>query len=141
MSESKVENISKTQGCKMKNKEMRFIDLFAGIGGIRLGFESIGAKCVYTSEWNKFSQQTYRANFHDEHEINGDITKIDAKDIPDHEILLAGFPCQPFSLSGVSKKNSLGRATGFLDETQGTLFFDVARILQEKNRSVSCWKM
>lgn len=113
-------------------KSIKFIDLFAGIGGIRLGFESIGAECVYTSEWNKFSRETYSANFHDEHPIDGDITKVDAKYIPDHDVLLAGFPCQPFSLAGVSKKKSLGRETGFRDETQGTLFFDVARILQEK---------
>lgn len=114
------------------NKKITFIDLFAGIGGIRLGFESIGAECVFTSEWNPFSQKTYAANFQDAHPVVGDITQVDAKDIPDHDILLAGFPCQPFSLAGVSKKNSLGRATGFMDETQGTLFFDVARIIKEK---------
>lgn len=107
----------------------RFIDLFAGIGGLRIGFEGIGGRCVFTSEWNKFSQVTYRANFEDHHEINGDITRIAARDIPEHDVLLAGFPCQPFSIAGVSKKNSLGRAHGFLDETQGTLFFDVVRIL------------
>lgn len=108
-----------------------FIDLFAGIGGLRLGFESIGGKCVFTSEWDKYSQLTYRANFpHDNHEISGDITKIKAADIPAHDVLLAGFPCQPFSIAGVSKKNALGRAHGFLDATQGTLFFDVARIIQ-----------
>ena len=116
----------------MKRKKITFIDLFAGIGGIRLGFESIGAKCVYSSEWNKYSQQTYNANFVDENPIDGDITQVDARDIPDHDVLLAGFPCQPFSLAGVSKKNSLGKSTGFLDETQGTLFFDVARIIKEK---------
>jgi DNA (cytosine-5)-methyltransferase 1 len=109
-----------------------FIDLFAGIGGIRLGFDRAGGKCVFTSEWNTFSQKTYRANFGDGHEINGDITKIEAKDVPDHDVLLAGFPCQPFSIAGVSKKNSLGRAHGFACETQGTLFFDVARILEKK---------
>ena len=111
---------------------IRTIDLFAGIGGLRLGFESIGAKCVYASEWNRFSQNTYAANFDDPFVIDGDITKVEAQTIPDHDILLAGFPCQPFSLAGISKKNSLGRASGFLDETQGTLFFDVARILKEK---------
>ncbi|MEI4488848.1 DNA (cytosine-5-)-methyltransferase [Frigidibacter sp. MR17.14] len=107
----------------------RFVDLFAGIGGLRIGFESIGGQCVFTSEWNKFSQQTYRANFDDGHPILGDITKIHEDDIPEHDVLLAGFPCQPFSIAGVSKKNSLGRAHGFMDETQGTLFFDVVRIL------------
>ena len=108
-----------------------FIDLFAGIGGMRLGFESVGAKCVFTSEWDEYSRTTYRANFASE-EIAGDITKVDHSDIPDHDVLLAGFPCQPFSLAGVSKKNSLGRAHGFACETQGTLFFDVARIIKAK---------
>lgn len=107
-----------------------FIDLFAGIGGMRLAFEYAGGKCVYSSEWNKYSQQTYRANFGDQPE--GDITKVNAEDIPDHDILVAGFPCQPFSIAGVSKKQSLGRATGFEDKTQGTLFFDVCRILKAK---------
>jgi len=110
--------------------EFTFIDLFAGIGGLRRGFESIGGKCVFTSEWDKYSQKTYRANFpDDDHEINGDITRIAASDIPAHDVLLAGFPCQPFSIAGVSKKNALGRAHGFADATQGTLFFDVARII------------
>lgn len=108
----------------------RFIDLFAGIGGLRLAFEANGAKCVYSSEWNKYSRETYKANFNEE--PDGDITKVNAADIPNHEILVAGFPCQPFSIAGVSKKNSLGRATGFEDKTQGTLFFDVCRILKEK---------
>jgi DNA (cytosine-5)-methyltransferase 1 len=108
-----------------------FIDLFAGIGGLRRGFESIGGKCVFTSEWDKYSQKTYAANFpNDDHEINGDITKVDAADIPAHDVLLAGFPCQPFSIAGVSKKNALGRAHGFEDKTQGTLFFDVKRIIE-----------
>lgn len=110
--------------------DFTFIDLFAGIGGLRRGFESIGGRCVFTSEWDKFSQQTYRANFpNDDHEINGDITKVDVAEIPAHDVLLAGFPCQPFSIAGVSKKNALGRAHGFEDKTQGTLFFDVARII------------
>lgn len=108
----------------------KFIDLFAGIGGMRLAFESTGAVCVYSNEWNKFCQQTYSANFGDVPE--GDITKVDASTIPDHDILVAGFPCQPFSIAGVSKKQSLGRATGFEDKTQGTLFFDVCRIIKEK---------
>ena len=107
-----------------------FIDLFAGIGGIRLGFERTGGKCVFSSEWDKYSQLTYSVNFGEV--PAGDITKIDACDIPDHDILLAGFPCQPFSIAGVSKKKSLGRETGFKDQTQGTLFFDVCRILEEK---------
>ncbi|WP_318556758.1 DNA (cytosine-5-)-methyltransferase [Geobacter anodireducens] len=109
-----------------------FIDLFAGIGGIRSGFEAHGGHCVFTSEWNVQSQKTYRANFQDEHEIAGDITEVDARDIPDHDVLLAGFPCQPFSIAGVSKKNALGRPHGFMCATQGTLFFDVARIISAK---------
>ena len=107
----------------------KFIDLFAGIGGLRIGFEAIGGTCVFTSEWNRFSQETYLANFGDGHPIAGDITDIAEMDIPSHDVLLAGFPCQPFSIAGVSKKNSLGRAHGFLDKTQGTLFFDVVRII------------
>jgi DNA (cytosine-5)-methyltransferase 1 len=110
-----------------------FIDLFAGIGGMRMGFEGVGGRCIFTSEWNEWSQQTYRANFeHDEHEIVGDIVPYKVDDIPDHDVLLAGFPCQPFSIAGVSKKNALGRPHGFECTTQGTLFFDVARIIQEK---------
>ena len=85
-----------------------FIDLFAGIGGLRRGFEAIGGKCVFTSEWDKYAQATYRANFKCDHDIAGDITKIDEADIPVHDVLLAGFPCQPFSIAGVSKKNALG---------------------------------
>ena len=107
-----------------------FIDLFAGIGGMRLAFESAGGRCVYSNEWNKYSQQTYFANFGEQPE--GDITKVDENTIPDHDVLVAGFPCQPFSIAGVSKKNSLGRETGFQDKTQGTLFFDVCRILKAK---------
>lgn len=113
--------------------EFRFIDLFAGIGGLRMAFEAHGGRCVFTSEWNPFAQKTYLANFpNSAHHLEGDITKVDEKDIPEHDVLLAGFPCQPFSIAGVSKKNALGRAHGFADETQGTLFFDVARIIEEK---------
>ncbi len=114
----------------LKQHGYTFIDLFAGIGGMRLAFEMAGGCCVYSNEWNKYSQQTYYANFGVQ--PDGDITKIQAETIPDHDILVAGFPCQPFSIAGVSKKNSLGRATGFEDKTQGTLFFDVCRILKAK---------
>jgi DNA (cytosine-5)-methyltransferase 1 len=115
------------------HSSFNFIDLFAGIGGLRMGFDSIGGHCVFTSEYNKFSQQTYAANFRDNHPIFGDITEMtDAHEVPDHDVLLAGFPCQPFSIAGVSKKNSLGRLHGFACEAQGTLFFDVARILDAK---------
>lgn len=112
------------------NANFTFIDLFAGIGGMRLAYEKAGGHCVYSSEWNKYSQQTYFANFGEQPE--GDITKVDEQEIPDHDILVAGFPCQPFSIAGVSKKQSMGRATGFEDKTQGTLFFDVCRILKAK---------
>lgn len=113
-----------------KSEGYRFIDLFAGIGGMRIAYERAGAHCVYSNEWNKYSQQTYYANFGVQ--PDGDITKVDAESIPDHDILVAGFPCQPFSIAGVSKKQSLGRATGFEDKTQGTLFFDICRILKAK---------
>lgn len=113
-----------------ENTAFTFIDLFAGIGGMRLGFEAAGGKCVFTSEWDQHSRKTYQANFPCDHEVAGDIRAIKEKDIPSFDVLLAGFPCQPFSIAGVSKKNSLGRAHGFLDETQGTLFFDVARIIK-----------
>ncbi|WP_312414345.1 DNA cytosine methyltransferase [Pseudescherichia sp.] len=133
----------------------RFIDLFAGIGGIRHGFEAIGGQCVFTSEWNKNAVRTYKANwFNDEasHRFNQDIREVTLSDnknvsetqayahidaaIPDHDVLLAGFPCQPFSLAGVSKKNALGRAHGFECEAQGTLFFDVARIIKAKKPAI-----
>lgn len=113
-----------------ENPTFQFIDLFAGIGGIRLAYQNNGGKCVFTSEWDTYAKKTYEANFG---EVPfGDITQISEKNIPDHDILLGGFPCQPFSIAGVSKKNSLGRAHGFLDETQGTLFFDIARIIKHK---------
>lgn len=115
-----------------QSADFSFIDLFAGIGGIRRGFEANGGQCVFTSEWDKYSQKTYRANFGDSHPVVGDITKVETSIIPDHDVLLAGFPCQPFSLAGVSKKNSMGRSHGFECNTQGTLFFDVARIIDEK---------
>jgi DNA (cytosine-5)-methyltransferase 1 len=111
-----------------------FIDLFAGIGGLRIGFQRMGGKCVFTSEWNEYAQKTYRKWFGEE--PHGDITKIKPKDIPEHDVLLAGFPCQPFSIAGVSKKNSLGRAHGFKCMTQGTLFFDVINIIEIKRPPV-----
>jgi DNA-methyltransferase (dcm) len=129
----------------------RFVDLFAGIGGIRHGFEAIGGQCVFTSEWNKHAVRTYKANWYcdpQEHQFNADIRDITLSDrasvsdadaqahirqsIPQHDVLLAGFPCQPFSLAGVSKKNALGRAHGFACDTQGTLFFDVVRIIDAR---------
>ena len=112
--------------------DFRTIDLFAGIGGIRRGFASAGGHAVFSSEWNEFSARTYRKNYGFAATMAGDITQVDANDIPDCDVVLAGFPCQPFSLAGVSKKRSLGRETGFRDKTQGTLFFDVARIIAAK---------
>jgi DNA (cytosine-5)-methyltransferase 1 len=110
----------------------RVIDLFAGIGGIRMGFEAHGGECVFTSEWNDFSKKTYVENYGDGHTFVGDIIPFPAQDVPDHDVLLGGFPCQPFSIAGVSKKNSMGRPHGFECNTQGTLFFDVARIIATK---------
>lgn len=110
----------------------RFIDLFAGIGGLRVGFNNIGGHCVFTSERDKYARRTYQANFRDNHELGEDIEPFSADPslIPEFDVLLAGFPCQPFSIAGVSKKNSLGRPHGFLDDTQGTLFFDTAKIIK-----------
>lgn len=111
--------------------KFRFIDLFAGIGGLRLGFQAVGGHCVFTSEWDPGAQTTYALNFRDNHPIGGDICEYSANPgkVPEHDLLLAGFPCQPFSIAGVSKKNSLNRPHGFLCDTQGTLFFDTAQII------------
>ena len=111
-------------------EKRKFIDLFCGIGGMRLAFEAAGCKCVFSSDWDKHAQITYEKNFGET--PKGDIRQVVASDIPDHDILVGGFPCQPFSISGVSKKNSLNRPHGFRDKTQGTLFFEIKRILQEK---------
>lgn len=118
---------------KSKVKTFTFIDLFAGIGGIRLAFENAGSgtvKCIFSSEWDQKAQDTYEANFGER--PAGDITKINAESIPDHDILLAGFPCQPFSIAGVTKHKALGNEHGFKHATQGTLFFDIARIIEKK---------
>jgi DNA (cytosine-5)-methyltransferase 1 len=115
-----------------REAEFKFVDLFAGIGGMRRGFEAAGGRCVFTSEWDDYAQRTYRASWREEDRIFGDITQVDERMIPDHDVLVAGFPCQPFSIAGVSKLNSLGREHGFMNKTQGTLFFDVLRILKEK---------
>lgn len=113
-----------------RNMRYRFIDLFAGIGGTRLGLEKARCKCVFSSEWDKYCQITYEANFREK--PLGDIREIPSESIPDHDILVAGFPCQPFSISGVSKKIALGRPHGFDDPTQGTLFFEIKRVLRDK---------
>jgi DNA (cytosine-5)-methyltransferase 1 len=106
---------------------LQFIDLFCGIGGFRLAFQRAGCSCVWSSDWDKYSQQTYEANFGEK--PHGDIHSIAVADIPKHDILCAGFPCQPFSIAGVSKKLSLGRKHGFEDEKQGNLFFSIADII------------
>lgn len=120
----------KTNEYNAKNPNFTFIDLFAGIGGLRRAFESIGGKCVFTSEWDAACRKTYQANYYCNHDIVGDIRDIDLKSMPKFDVLLAGFPCQPFSIAGVSKKKSLGRPDGFRDATQGTLFFDVAQMIE-----------
>lgn len=114
--------------------ELTIIDLFAGIGGIRIAFEQAGARCVFTSEIDKYARRTYEAYFQDgeDHQFKTDITEVDPLDIPDHDVLTAGFPCQPFSIAGVSKKNALGRKHGFEDPTKGTLFFNIKEILLAK---------
>ena len=118
------------QNRTIKNEKFSFIDLFAGIGGLRRGFEAAGGKCIFTSEWNRYCQETYLANYSCDHDVVGDITEIDTEDIPAHDVLLAGFPCQPFSIAGVTKKNALKMPHGFRCTSQGTLFFDVARIIE-----------
>jgi DNA (cytosine-5)-methyltransferase 1 len=111
-------------------RRFTFADLFCGIGGMRLAMESAGCRCIFSSDWDAHAQRTYAANFGET--PFGDIRLVQSAMIPNHEILTAGFPCQPFSISGVSKKNSLGWAHGFADETQGTLFFEVARVISDK---------
>jgi DNA (cytosine-5)-methyltransferase 1 len=125
------EHLARLPEKRKKPAAFKFIDLFAGIGGLRIGFDAIGGQCVFTSEWDKYSQATYRENFGNDHPIAGDIREFskDPSLIPAHDVLLAGFPCQPFSIAGVSKKNALGRPHGFLCDTQGTLFFDLAQII------------
>lgn len=115
----------------MKNK-ITFIDLFAGIGGIRLGFEKAGAKCVWSNDYDKHAAITYIENFGKDDFVLSDIRKIPSSEIPDFDILCAGFPCQPFSIAGISKKNSLGSPNGFADQTQGTLFYEIVRIMKDK---------
>jgi DNA (cytosine-5)-methyltransferase 1 len=125
---SKESGFCETSAAYGQPRKLRFIDLFCGIGGFRIGFERAGCECVFSSDWDKYSQITYKANFGEE--PKGDIHAIDISDIPVHDILCGGFPCQPFSLAGVSKKNSLGRKHGFDDEKQGNLFFSIANILE-----------
>ena len=131
----KLREIANSRGPQKKPEKFRFIDLFAGIGGLRIPFEEIGGRCVFTSEWDRFCKETYTANFPEpadsDHAFVGDIRPYAEKPetVPPHDVLLAGFPCQPFSIAGVSKKNALGQPHGFLCDTQGTLFYDLAKIL------------
>ena len=122
----KVEKYQKFNG----SGSFTFIDLFAGIGGMRLVFEAIGGERVYISEWDSHAIGTYHANFTTLHKIDGDIRLVEPSQIPEHNVLVAGFPWQPFSIAGVSKRNSLGKPHGFRDKTQGTLFFKIAEILE-----------
>jgi DNA (cytosine-5)-methyltransferase 1 len=118
-----------------KGTTFTFVDLFAGIGGFRIAMQELGGACIFSSEWDPYAKRTYEANFGEV--PYGDIRKISEDDIPDHDILCAGFPCQPFSLAGVSARNSLNTAHGFACETQGTLFFDIARIMKAKRPRVA----
>lgn len=120
-------------GTSQEKAPLKFIDLFCGIGGFRIGFQRAGCKCVWSCDWDKFSQITYEANFGEK--PHGDIHSVAVGDIPRFDILCAGFPCQPFSIAGVSKKLSLGRKHGFEDEKQGNLFFDIAAILNHHRPS------
>ena len=123
-----IKSITPQRMTTISSQKPRFIDLFCGIGGFRLGFERADSECVFSCDWDKFSRQTYEANFHEE--PKKDIREVAVEDIPPFDILCAGFPCQPFSLAGVSKKNSLGRKHGFEDQKQGNLFFSIEKILQ-----------
>ena len=118
-----------SESAPVSSRQFSFADMFAGIGGMRRGFAAAGGVCVFSCEWDRFCQETYRANFGEHEEIAGDIRDVDATTIPAHDVLLAGFPCQPFSIAGVSKKNALNEPHGFACEAQGTLFFDLARII------------
>ena len=131
LTDSLVAHLSRQKRSNAPQGNFTFIDLFAGIGGMRIAYSRQGGQCVFSSEWDKYAQKTYFDNF--DEMPQGDITQVKSEDIPDHDILVAGFPCQPFSIAGVSKKNSMGRATGFQDKTQGTLFFDVCRIIEAKH--------
>ena len=136
----KLSSLVEVKSKRVNGDKFTFIDLFAGIGGLRLPFEEIGGHCIFTAEWDRFCRETYKANFSDaeDHVFAEDIRPFanDPKKIPSHDVLLAGFPCQPFSIAGVSKKNSLRRPHGFMCDTQGTLFYDVAKIIKHHRPSV-----
>ena len=132
----KLREVADARSPTDRSESFRFVDLFAGIGGLRIPFEEIGGRCLFTSEWDRFSKETYAANFPEpadsEHQFVGDIRPYAESPaaVPAHDVLLAGFPCQPFSIAGVSKKNALGHPHGFLCDTQGTLFYDLAKIVE-----------
>lgn len=128
------DNSKPEEGREHDTARFTFIDLFAGIGGFRVGMERVGGNCVFSCEWDKYAQKTYRAWFGET--PFGDIREVQPETIPDHDVLTAGFPCQPFSIAGVSKKKSLGRDHGFKDLTQGTLFFHIASIAEVKRPPV-----
>ena len=119
---------SRRKNSEDESKGFRFIDLFCGIGGFRIAFERAGCKCVFSSDWNNYAKITYEENFGEK--PHGDIHSVAVADIPRHDILCAGFPCQPFSIAGVSKKLSLGKKHGFEDKEQGNLFFSIAEIIE-----------
>ena len=131
----KIREVANIRSLEIRSEGFPFVDLFAGIGGLRRPFEEIGGRCVFTSEWDRYCKETYAANFPEpadsEHKFVGDIRPYaaDPASVPSHDVLLAGFPCQPFSIAGVSKKNALGRPHGFLCNTQGTLFYDLEKII------------
>ena len=131
----KLREVANTRCPADRQEGFQFVDIFAGIGGLRRPFEEIGGRCVFTSEWDRFCKETYTVNFPEpadsDHEFVGDIRPYadDPGSVPAHDVLLAGFPCQPFSIAGVSKKNALGQPHGFLCDTQGTLFYDLAKII------------
>lgn len=137
----RLQEIADERCRKRQDEGFQFVDLFAGIGGMRRPFEEIGGRCVFTSEWDRFCEETYKTNFPElldsEHKFVGDIRPYAANPemVPDHDVLLAGFPCQPFSIAGVSKKNALGQPHGFLCDTQGTLFYDLANIIRHHRPS------
>jgi len=146
-SQNELLKMALTVGVKKLDTEQRilnvtegkfdFIDLFAGIGGFNLGMTANGGRCVFTSEWDKYAATTYSAWYPTHQVQTSDIRELDIKSgIPSHDVLLAGFPCQPFSIAGVSKKNSLGRAHGFEDAKQGNLFFAIAEIARLKKPPV-----
>ena len=133
-----LSNAAKADGQQqddIQRLDFRFIDLFAGIGGLRIGLEKVGGRCVFSSEIDPYAQKTYTAWFGEA--PVGDIKDFeDGTNVPEHELLAAGFPCQPFSIAGVSKKKSLGREHGFKDKTQGTLFFQLATLIDVRRPEV-----